>query len=945
LKISRITRTCGVFIASALLCVSAGTGFATTGIFESYIDLNAQFYDMQAATANPDYQGFNLGTFSANGTLTFTGGEIKTFKNGTSNVTGAELDYRIYLQSTTPPGFSTFNLPFNADLGGGDQSWRTTGSSLNVIPTGTTSRAAGVYNFEVFGKAFTNEGDRFSNNGGANYIATFIIQATDYVWNGGAGTGATGTPTNWVGGIAPGEGHNLHFAGSTQTTITNSFTKLNAIFFDSGASTFTVGGTAITLGNPAGQGGTTVVGNAAVRGIANNSSNNQNVNLNITLGNDATFNANTSTLTLGGSTLDLNGHRLTVIGSSNTTINNVISGVTTGTGINDFLKQGTGTVIFAGINTYSGETFVDSGTVQFGTTASATGSSDNSTIRLGLATGTGLNASINLATTAGGQTISSTINPRAGATGTYTLSLNSQNTSGTNTYSGHIGMDRDFLITQSAGGQLSITQARAGGVGTITGTDIKGFTLSLQPAATGLINITGDIYNSTGSGIVAISGGGTVTLSGVANTYTGGTTITGSSTLAIGNNTALGSGALTFSGSGNVQASGGARTIANNVSLSGGSATFTGTNDLTINGTITGANGSNRAFNNTATGVTLTLAGNIFITSNQANSQTLTLGNTAASGSAGTTTLVTGGIANNSGTNTVASNLAIGGGATVVLAGANTYTGTTAVSNAGTVLKIGNGGTTGNLGSGDVTVTTGNLSFNRSNAMTVANNISGTGSVSQIGGGTTSLTGTNSYGGATTVSNGTLLVNGNNSTAAGAVSVNNAGTILGGTGTIGGPVTVNASAKLQGGNGTTGTTLTLAGALTLSDNSIVQLALGSSGTHSTLARTGAGTWTFDSNQAFNFIDAGAQTTTYDNIITGLASDPGSEAGWIIVNPGWAGTFTYDGANIDLTMTAVPEPSTWVAGALAFIGLFATQRKRLARIIEAENRRRNFPDNL
>ena len=119
--------------------------------------------------------------------------------------------------------------------------------------------------------------------------------------------------------------------------------------------------------------------------------------------------------------------------------------------------------------------------------------------------------------------------------------------------------------------------------------------------------------------------------------------------------------------------------------------------------------------------------------------------------------------------------------------------------------------------------------------------------------------------------------------------VNGGGTVLGGTGRIMGAVTVNANAILQGGDGTTGTTLTLNGALTLTDNSVVQLALGPSGAHSTLARTGSGTWTFDSNQAFNFTNG--QTGSYDNIITGLASDPGTESMWTILNAGYVGTFT------------------------------------------------------
>jgi autotransporter-associated beta strand protein len=93
------------------------------------------------------------------------------------------------------------------------------------------------------------------------------------------------------------------------------------------------------------------------------------------------------------------------------------------------------------------------------------------------------------------------------------------------------------------------------------------------------------------------------------------------------------------------------------------------------------------------------------------------------------------------------------GPGTLVLSGANTYTGTTTIS-AGT-LQIGNAGTTGTLGTGSVTDNAA-LSFDRTNSFTVSDLISGTGSVSQIGSGTTTLSAANTYSGTTTVNAGTL---------------------------------------------------------------------------------------------------------------------------------------------------------------------------------------------
>lgn len=96
---------------------------------------------------------------------------------------------------------------------------------------------------------------------------------------------------------------------------------------------------------------------------------------------------------------------------------------------------------------------------------------------------------------------------------------------------------------------------------------------------------------------------------------------------------------------------------------------------------------------------------------------------------------------------------------TLVLTGANSYSGGTTVSEG--VLQLGNGGTSGSV-NGDIVLSRsdhgfGALALNRSDDVDFTNVISGEGSLYQIGSGTTKLLSANTYTGDTTVRNGTLL--------------------------------------------------------------------------------------------------------------------------------------------------------------------------------------------
>nr|WP_269791926.1 autotransporter-associated beta strand repeat-containing protein [Stenotrophomonas sp. Iso1] len=113
------------------------------------------------------------------------------------------------------------------------------------------------------------------------------------------------------------------------------------------------------------------------------------------------------------------------------------------------------------------------------------------------------------------------------------------------------------------------------------------------------------------------------------------------------------------------------------------------------------------------------------------------------------------------------------GSGTTTLTSNNSYSGGTEIT-AGT-LEIGNGGISGSI-TGDV-INNAALAFNRSDDVAFAGNITGSGVLQQIGSGTTTLNGNNSYSGGTTVTAGALQVGNGGISGAIAGDVLNHGTL------------------------------------------------------------------------------------------------------------------------------------------------------------------------
>jgi fibronectin-binding autotransporter adhesin len=308
---------------------------------------------------------------------------------------------------------------------------------------------------------------------------------------------------------------------------------------------------------------------------------------------------------------------------------------------------------------------------------------------------------------------------------------------------------------------------------------------------------------------------GTLVLTG-ANTHSGGTLVD-EGTLRISSDANLGAaaGGLAFDG-GTLNTTADISSIrAVDLAGSGTFLTDAGTT-LRLGGAISGAGALTK---DGAGALVLTGAGS------HAGGTTIAVG-TLQLGDGGTTGSITGDIINNAalvtnrsdvlfldGSISGSGSLTQAGGGVLILTADNSYTGGTTIASGS--LSIGNGGTTGNI-VGDV-ANNGNLGFARSDTLTFAGTISGSGSVTQQAPGTTILTGTNSYGGETRIAAGTLLVNGDQAAATGITNVLG-NTTLGGVGTIGGDVVVADGGTLAPGAGGAGA-LTINGSLSLASGS------------------------------------------------------------------------------------------------------------------------------
>nr|WP_240154413.1 autotransporter-associated beta strand repeat-containing protein [Comamonas sp. Tr-654] len=298
-----------------------------------------------------------------------------------------------------------------------------------------------------------------------------------------------------------------------------------------------------------------------------------------------------------------------------------------------------------------------------------------------------------------------------------------------------------YTLSNGTGGGLNLINSVAGFTGVRVG---SGNTATLA-------------VDLSGSGTLNKLEGGTLVLTGN-NSYQGGTSINGG-TVQVDSDARLGaaSGALSLNG-------GALQTTANTstqrqitLGANGGSFRPDAATTLTINSGMQGTGGLTQG----GAGTLVLTGSNSYAGDTTIEAGTLQLGNGGISGTLGAGNVFNNGallldrsdaylIANSiSGTGSLTQQ----GTGAVALTGDNSYSGQTTIASG--TLQVGAGGNSGSLGTGAVT-NNGVLSVLRRDAVTLAQNISGSGSLQQLGSGTTTLTGSNSYTGGTVVVAGTL---------------------------------------------------------------------------------------------------------------------------------------------------------------------------------------------
>ena len=634
---------------------------------------------------------------------------------------------------------------------------------------------------------------------------TLGASAASPTWS-GANFAAWGTGTNWTPNGVPLSTDTATFAltSGSSTPVLNGTTQTIAgiIVNESAATTITGGSGASTLN--IGAGGIMIMAGSGdnthaalvIGGTGNNVvnigllatetwTNNSGVNG----GHSFTATNNITNASSGAITLYVNG---TTNQANN--LNGVISdgaapGATTA------LDFGTGApanfqATLNGLNTYTGGTTINSGTLVLNAASSGTATirgtltDNNALVQLNTANALGYNDGVQVTTVnINTGTINNNTSSDQGYRTNFVLTGGTMRSSGGGTYNFLNGYGISTLASAT-------TSTISSGIHLRFDNDY----LPLNTAANSVLNITGiisegnDPNQNTANGGVAKLGSGTLILA-AANTFTGGVQINGGVLQVAATNNAGTSGPLGKSGT---------------ISFGGGTLQYSNSSSFDFSSRF--SNAANQAYSVDTNGQRVTWATGLTssggtLTKLGAGTLTLTGQNTYS----GSTTVSGGELDLNASSNAISSNLIVNGGTAKEVAGNQINNSNSVTVNSGTFDIGGNNDTVSGvkLTGGSITGTTGTLTstsaFDMQNGSASAN-LAGSVALNKTTGGTVTLTGANTYTGSTTVSAGKLYANNTSgsATSSGAVTVQNTGT-LGGSGTVAGAVTVQAGGTLASG--------------------------------------------------------------------------------------------------------------------------------------------------
>ncbi|MFL9866911.1 autotransporter-associated beta strand repeat-containing protein [Paraburkholderia fungorum] len=734
----------------------------------------------------------------------------------------------------------------------------------------------------TFGGAISGAGAVAKQNTG-----TLIFSGPQSYSGGTSITGGTlqGNTTSLQGTINVASGTGLVFDQASNGTFSGTIggagavTKENAgtLSFDTaqsyGGGTNVTGGTlALTGSGTAGvQSGSITVNSGAALDVQN------------TLANAVTLAGGTLETSTGSGVV--NG-QVTLKGSNTFSTGNnarlTVSGtVIDGTPAGALVVNGTGTVVLTGINTFSGGTTINGGTLAL--TGSGTAGAPAGAITVSSGAALDVQNTLSNAVTLNGGTLETT-------TGTGTVSgpvaLSNSGTFATGsgatlTVSGIVsGGASPNALTVSGPGTVVLTGINTYGGGTLlSGGTLQGNTQSLQGSITNNAALVFDqasngTFNGSisGTGTVTKQNTGTLTFNG-AQSYGGGTTVKGGAlqgnTASLQGNIALAGGtglvfdqasngtfSGTISGAGAVtKQNGGTLTIGTSQTYTGGTSVTNGTLALTGNGTAGASAGAITVGSGAALDVQNSVAN--AVTLNGGTLETST-GNGIVNGAVtldGSSTFSTGSnaaltINGALGNGASAGALVAGGAGLVTLNGVSSFTGGTSVT--GGTLQGNTASLQGNLALAGGT----RLVFDQASDSTFSGTISGGGAVSKQNTGTLSFDTAQTYTGGTAVTGGTLALKNSGTAGAqtGAITVGsgasldlqntlpNAVTLAGGTlETTTGSGVANGLITLSGGS-----TVSAASSATLTVNGVIR----DNGTGQSLTKQGAGLVTLNGADSY-----------------------------------------------------------------------------------------------